>query len=398
MKILQVHNYYQQAGGEDAIVENEGSLLESYGHDVVRYFINNDSICSIHKKISTVMNVHYSKQALRQFTDALEMHSPDVVHVHNFFPLLTPSIYDACFNARIAVVQSLHNFRTVCAGSYFMRSGKVCEKCINSSPYQAVRYRCYRKSFIGSWAVARMISYHKRIQTWSSKVDAFIVNTPFSKRKFIECGFPETKIHINPNFLWDTPGVTNQVHKVQRSCGLFVGRLSTEKGVATLLEAWKDIPEKLRIAGTGPMTEDVLNSGLQNVEYLGRLDKNQILFEMDRALFLVVPSTWYEGFPMVIVEAFNRGLAVITSRLGNLAEIISEGKTGLFCEPGNANDLRQKIMWALNNSDKTLKMGQQARLEYEKLYSPHTNYSTLINIYNHAIECKIATHSGFGGL
>lgn len=398
MKIIQAHNYYQQAGGEDAIVENEGNLLESYGHNVVRYFINNDSICSVYKKISTAINVHYSKQIFKQFADVLEEHRPDVVHVHNFFPQLTPSIYDACFNAKIAVVQSLHNFRTICAGSYFMRSGEICEKCINSSPYHAVQYRCYRKSFVGSWAVARMISYHRRMQTWPSKVDAFIVNTPFSKRKFIECGFPESKIHINPNFLQDTPNLTNQVQKVQRSCGLFVGRLSPEKGVSTLLKAWENIPDQLRIAGTGPMTEAVLNSGLKNIEYLGMLNKNQILAEMDRALFLVVPSTWYEGFPMVIVEAFNRGLAVITSRLGNLAEIISDGKTGLFCEPGNPNDLQEKIIWMFNNRNKALSMGKQARHAYETSYSPQINYSTLINIYNQAIERKRTINGGVGGL
>ncbi|RMG25008.1 MAG: glycosyltransferase family 1 protein, partial [Methanobacteriota archaeon] len=200
MKILQVHNRYQHAGGEDSVVRMEKELLEQYGHEVVQFLADNDDIQGLTKKIKVALSTHYSKASKRAMKDYLDRYEPDVVHVHNFFPKLTPSIFDACSERGVPTVMTLHNYRLICPGALFMRDGKVCEKCLQGGPYHAVRYGCYKSSRIGSWSVARMISYHRKANTWHHKVDRFIALTEFAKSKFTEAGFPEGKIVVKPNF------------------------------------------------------------------------------------------------------------------------------------------------------------------------------------------------------
>lgn len=398
MKILFAHNTYQQAGGEDSVLASEMTLLSEKGNDVFLASMGNESLVTFPAKVKSFLNVNYSVQSREWFLKKIEQHKPDLVHVHNFFPLLTPSIYDACIDKGIPVVQTLHNYRTICPGALLMRDGNICEKCITGSPFNAVIYRCYRDSTVGSFAVARMVDHHRKKKTWDSKVNSFIALTEFAKKKFIAAGFPEDKIHVKPNFVSDpqheigTTGRLGNVHPT-REGALFVGRLSKEKGVSTLLEAWGDLEAPLRVAGTGPLESMLTNAHRDQIQYLGKLDPPSVQKEMSRASFLVLPSEWYEGFPMVLVESFSQGLPIIVSRLGGMAEIIEDGITGRYFEAGNTEDLAEKVRWMNSHPEECKRMGLNARKVYEEKYTPEKNYDILTDIYQQVIDSNSSSLS-----
>jgi glycosyltransferase involved in cell wall biosynthesis len=388
MRILITHNSYQQAGGEDTVVANETALLKAHGHDVYSHSVSNHIIQSRFQKVATALQVHYSRWGQREAARAIQQTMPDIVHVHNFFPLLTPAIYDACRDAGVPVIQTLHNYRTICAGGLLMRAGRPCEDCVTGSPYQAVLHSCYRGSRLGSLTVARMVAFHRKHRTWSTKVDRFISLTKFAKKKFIDAGFPEKLIVVKPNF---TMGNNIDVEeRTVRTGALFVGRLSAEKGIGTLLKAFSAIDVRLRVVGDGPLLDDVANLAAANpqIESLGHLSSQRVSLEMAEAGFLIFPSEWYEGFPMTIVEAFSAGLPVIASRLGGMAELIADGVTGLHFNSGDEKDLADKVRWAADNPGEMLRMGRNARLVYEDKYTPEKNYQQLMAVYRDVIEKK----------
>ena len=396
-RVLILHNTYQQAGGEDTVVERERNLLRENGHEVFLHSVSNDSITGFWNKAITALRTPYSQWGQKETTRMIHETSPDLVHVHNFFPLFSPSIYDACQNAGVPVVQTLHNYRTICAGALLMREGKPCEDCIEGAPYKAVLHSCYRNSRLGSLVVARMIDTHRRQNTWNYKVDRFIALTEFSRRKFIEAGFPSDKIVVKPNFVaiftFDEPKITD------RKGALFVGRLSQEKGIITLINAWQNLDISLRIIGDGPLMEWAGGRIADaSIIITGRQEPVQVAKEMARASFLVMPSECYENFPLTIAEAYSHGLPVIAPRLGAMEEIIEDGITGLHFNAGDIKDLAQKVRWANNNPEAMSRMGQNARQMYDKKYTPEINYRQLLNIYKETIDehqRKGATHVSF---
>ncbi len=381
MRILITHNTYQQAGGEDIVVANERALLQEAGHEVKLYTVSNYDINGLGKKLKTFIETPYSHKAKQQFADIIKIFKPDIVHVHNFFPLLTPAIYDSCIEAHVPVVQTLHNYRTICPGALLMRDSKICEKCVTNSPYWGAWHRCYRGSFLGSLAVARMVAVHKNKKTWLQKVDRFIVLTEFARKKFIESGFLADRLVVKPNFVTDLEQLDINKH----SGALFVGRISEEKGLRTLMEAWQTIDYTLCIIGDGPMMNETKALAPNNVHFLRKLSSHEVRVAMSKAAFLIMPSLWYEGFPMTIVEAFSCGLPVITSNLGSIAEIVKDGVTGLHFNTKDADDLAAKVRWAINHPREMAQMGLNARAEYERKYTPDKNYRQLISIYEKAI-------------
>ena len=386
MRILQVHNSYQQGGGEDVVVANERALLTDHGHETRLWSVSNDAIDGTWAKVRTAWQAPYSPAARERMGEAIRDFTPGVVHVHNFFPLLTPSIYDACRDADIPLVQTLHNYRTICAAAILMRDGRVCEDCIDGSPYQAVLHRCYRGSRLGSFAVARMIDVHRKRRTWQTKVDRFIALTEFGKAKFVEAGFPESRIAVKPNFVED-----RRIHGVDGGISggaLFVGRLSPEKGVATFLRAWGSLEVPLRVVGDGPSLASVQAAAAPTVTCLGRQPAEVVAAEMARAAFLIFPSVWYETFGLTIVEAFCQGLPVIVSRMGGMVEIVEDGVTGLHFTPGNSEDLAAKVRWAEAHPEEMRRMGANARRAYEEKYTPEVNYRQLMAIYEQATDSR----------
>ena len=397
MRILLLHNTYQQAGGEDAVVAREAALLRKFGHEVYLHCVSNDSIQGFFRKAITAWRAPYSPWGRRETKRIIKETRPDILHVHNFFPLLTPSVYDACKEENLPVVQTLHNYRTICAGALLMRDGKPCEDCVQGSPYQAVLHGCYRGSKWGSLAVARMIDTHQRQKTWARKVDRFIALSQFSKNKFIEGGFPSEKIAVKPNF------VNSERNKItinqERKGALFVGRLSQEKGLVTMINAWKNLDIPLRVIGDGPLMNWVKdNSSAPHISVLGRKEPEQVVKEMNNASFLVMPYECYENFPLTLAEAFAQGLPVVASRLGAMAEIIEDGITGLHFNPSDPDDLARKVHWANTHAEEMERMEHNARKTYENKYTPKINYDQLVSIYREAIEVKrlkVTTNDAF---
>jgi len=385
MKILFIHNQYQHAGGEDSVLGAEMDLMSNNGHVVTLSLQENDAITSFSSKLKTFLYVAYSNSYKQWMAGEINKYKPDIVHVHNFFPLLTPSIYDACVEKNIPVIQTLHNYRTMCPGALLMRDGKICELCIKGSAYQSVLHGCYRNSIVGTFAVARMVESHRRRGTWNTKINRFIALTEFARNKFIEAGFPEEKIRVKPNFSSDSYSNTNDIN-LKRNGALFVGRISQEKGLATLIEAWSVLDIPLKVAGTGPLEAELHDLKSNVVIALGMIDTDSVKKEMKHAAFLVMPSEWYEGFPMVLVEAFSQGLPVVASRLGGMAEIVEDGVTGLHFEAGNAKDLAKKVQWMHDHPEECQKMGLNARKVFEEKYTAEKNYELLMGVYQEAID------------
>ncbi|MGK2907962.1 MAG: glycosyltransferase [Desulfuromonadales bacterium] len=385
MKILQVHNAYRMPGGEDQVVAAERELLEAHGHEVRLFSADNDEIGNLWSRLVTAWRAPFNPTVRRRLTRILDQWRPDIVHVHNFFPLLTPSVFDSCQDSNVPVILTLHNFRLVCPGAFLYCKGKICEDCLKGHPYRAVLHRCYRGSFIGSLAVARMVDFHRRRGTWRTKVDRFIVMSEFAKNKMVEEEWDPGRIIVKSHF---TTLPAGRESAVERSGFLFAGRLSPEKGVSTLLQGWSGLNFPLSIAGEGPLRNEVEQCGNSQIRLLGWLSPEEMSAQFLQAACLVVPSEWYETFGMVVIEAFAHGLPVIASRIGALAEIIEDGVTGMLFEPGNAIDLNEKVIWMQEHPQDCLQMGQNARLVYENRYTPVRNSQLLMNIYQGLIDEK----------
>jgi glycosyltransferase involved in cell wall biosynthesis len=384
MKILFAHNFYQQAGGEDEAVRSEITMMGKKGHQVKLFSVHNEQIHDFFSKIQSAVNISYSLESKKKIKQTLGEFEPDIVHVHNFFPLITPSVYDACLESYIPCIQTLHNYRTICPGALLLRKGKICEKCIRISPYCAVMHQCYKNSIIGSLAVAKMVSLY--IKTWPEKVNQLICLTDFSKKKFIQSGFPSKKMITKPNFVEDPLKSEKYSHHNRNGKALFVGRLSPEKGVEILIKAWGNIHHPLEIAGTGPLFSKLKESAPDNISFLGQLSKEEVIHKMMESSFLIMPSICYEGFPLVIVEAFACGLPVVASRLGSMEEIIQDGITGMHFKAGDADDLAEKVNAMFASPERLNQMDINARHEYEAKYTPEKNYELLMGIYNKVIE------------
>lgn len=283
------------------------------------------------------------------------------------------------------VVQTLHNFRLFCAAATLFRAGKVCEDCLGRSPWRGAFHGCWRGSRLGSLAVARMIDVHRRRDTWSTKVDRYIALSAFARDRFVKAGLPPNKIVVKPNFVAD-PGLPDPGAEDSRAGALFVGRLSPEKGIATLLAAWARLEVPLAIAGDGPLRRAVEAAVAPTASYRGRLSADEVREAIRTALLLVMPSECYENFPMVVAEAFANGLPVIASRLGAMAEIVEDGQTGLLFTVGDAADLADKVRWAVTHPKEMRAMGCRARQVYEKRYTPDANYQRLLTIYAEAMH------------
>lgn len=377
MKILVAHNAYQQRGGEDVVVEAEIELLRNHGHEVLEYHRHNDEMPGI-GRVRAAADALWSRRTVQQVGDLLRAHRPDVVHVHNTFPLISPSLHWAAATAGVPVVQTLHNFRLMCPQGMMMREGRVCEDCLGHVPLPAIRHACYQGKRPQTAVTVSMLMLHRAMGTWQHKVQRYIALNTFSRLKFIEGGLPAERISIKPNFV-DLPAPAEG----PRAGLLFVGRLSPEKGLTTLVEAARQLaPCSVRVVGSGPDAERL--AGIAAITAVGALDAEQVASEMSRASALLIPSVCYEQFPRTLVEAMACGLPVLASRLGALAELVEDGVTGILGEPGDAADWAVKMQWALDHPARMAEMGRNARALYECRYSAAVNHEQLMGIYREA--------------
>ena len=387
MRIAIAHNRYQQAGGEDGVVAAEAAMLRSRGHEVEQLDFDNEAIVGGRAKARSALSSFYSFSSHRRVTATLTTFRPDVLHVHNFLPTLSPSIFFAAQSERVPVVQTLHNYRLLCANAQLFRDGSVCERCVEERSFlPAVRLGCYRGSRAGSAVVAGSLALHARLGTWETRVARYIALSSFAATKLGASRVPAEKIRIKGNFVVDRGTGAGQ-----GGYALFVGRLSPEKGLGTLLaaDAAGELPLAVRIAGDGPMRGVVERAcaipGSQ-LQYVGSQNGAGVRELMANASVLVVPSLWYEGFPMVMVEAMTLGLPVIASSIGSLPEIVQVDVSGLLTAPGDARELAETLRRFSQLSPlRKAEMRAAARNRSLSLYSEEANYSTLMSIYNEAL-------------
>lgn len=393
MKVLIVHNEYQNRGGEDCVVDAESRLLSNAGHLVIGYRRSNHEIepRSPIAQAGLAASTIWSRHSRRALGDRIARERPDVAHFHNTFPLISPSAYAACRDAGIPVVQTLHNYRLLCARADLLRAGQPCQDCLGRwSSWPGVVHACYRDSRATTSVVAAMLAVHRTLGTWQKNVDAYIALSEFARRKFVEGGLPEDRILVKGNFVDPDPGLREKAGEY----AIYVGRLAREKGLRQLLEAWKSSATSvpLRIVGDGPLLEqlelDRQNLNLQNVEFAGRLDHEPTLDAIKRARFLVLPSQCYEAFPLVIAEAYACGVPVIAANHGAMAEIVEDGRTGLLFQAGEPEDLAAKIRWACREPAALAEMGFASRAKFEREYGAKSNLRKLLAIYERALATR----------
>jgi glycosyltransferase involved in cell wall biosynthesis len=381
MHILTIHNSYKIRGGEDESRESEELLLRQMGHQVEVYEENNDRITAL-GQVNVAIRSVWSMEAYNTVKQQLAKSSYDVIHIQNFFPLISPSVYYAAKTAGVPVVQTLRNYRLLCPNGLFFRDGQVCEDCLGKLvPLPGVVHGCYRDSRAATAATATMLTVHRMLNTWMRMVDIYIALTHFAREKFILAGFPAEKIVVKPNFVH--PNLITGEGK--GGYALYVGRLSEEKGLDTLLAAWKHLAGHipLKIVGEGPLANQVVEATkkFSGIEWLGRRPIQEVHALMGEAKMLIFPSKWYETFGRVAVEAFAVGTPVIAANIGAIAELVEHRRTGLHFRPGDPRDLAVQVEWALAHPQELARMRQEARAEFEAKYTAQHNYQQLMEIY-----------------
>lgn len=386
-----MHNYYQSASpsGEDKAFENEVRMQKNNGADVYVYARHNDEISGygITGKCRLPFESVWSIKTYRDLLKIVKKAKPDVAHFHNIWYLVSPSAYYACRDARVPIVQTLHNYRFFCANGLLFRNGAVCESCIGKITLQGVINACYRSSRIHSVPICLMEGVHRILGTLNKMVDAFIALTEFSRRKYIECGVIPGKLFVKPNVLADVP----EPQYTGNGDMVFVGRLSREKGIDTLAAAAKYLNSsrinnsKILLVGDGPLKRQLYETtrakDIDNIELAGHKEHKEVIEIMRRGRFVILPSLCYESFPLVIMEAYACGKPVVASRIGALAELVEDGKTGLLFEPGNARDLAAKMRWLYEHKDTCVEMGMNARRTFDEKYTACRNFAVLTQIY-----------------
>lgn len=386
MTVLLAHNYYQQSGGEDRSYEAEAALLEARGHRVVRFTMHNDQIRTMPAHVAARKTL-WNADAYERLQTLIQHERPQIAHFNNTFPLISPAAYYAAAAYRLPVVQTLRNYRLSCVNGYFFRDGHVCEDCLGRRvPWPGVVHGCYRSSRAASGTVAAMLALHRAWRTWTQQVDCYVALTRFAREKFIAAGLPPGKIVVKSNFLASPP----QPGAGDGGYALFVGRLSPEKGLRTLIAAWSQLPRPfpLKIVGDGPLASVVQTAAAEapNIEWLGWQAATDVQALMKEARMLILPSEWYETFGRVGMEALAAGTPVIASDLGAVAELVEPGATGLLVRPGDPGDLAAAVAWALDHPAEWAQMRRAARARFEARYTADRNYQQLMALYDRAAK------------
>ncbi len=382
LSVLVIHNRYQQPGGEDAVVRADVNLLRQAGHRVITYFRDNRAITGYSplRKASLLLSTSWNRQTYADVRTLIRREHPDIVHCHNFLPLVSPAAYYACRSAGVPVVQTLHNYRLVCPAGTLFSQGQRCQHCTRGFA-QGLSRRCYRQSRVQTAAVSLMLQAHRLRGTWNKCVDAYLTPSKFCRGFFVSAGLPEDKVHVKPNCLIQDPGQRTQ----PGDYALFVGRLTPEKGVLEMIAAWNRLPQaKLLIIGDGPLYGAALEAASRsaaNIRLLGQLGSQETLNYIKAARFLVFPSRWYEPFGMGLLEAAGRGVPAIASRIGAIPEIVTDRQSGLLFDPDDFDELVEQVRWAWDHPADMEHMGAAARERFLRDFTAEKNYEALIAVY-----------------
>ena len=392
-KVLLVHNYYKIAGGEDSVAANEKALLESYGHEVRSYTRSNRELdsFSLVQKLLLPLTSMFSIKTYREVKHLIKKEKIEIVHVHNTLNLISPSVYYAAFSCKVPVVQTVHNFRLLCPAATFVKNGEICEECVTKGLQCSVRHGCYRGSRLQTFVSASVLKLHRTLGTYNRLF--YICLTDFNRKKLLLLNskgkrrIGEERVFVKTNFVWRPKGEKS----VKKEQYIYIGRLDVLKGIYVLLEAWREFPEKkLLVCGSGPEEASVKkylqDNQLEQVELMGQLPHDEVLRLLAESKALIMPTLWYEGQPMVILESYAVGTPVLASDLGNAGDMVLPGVTGFCFAPGSPEGLRK----AVKQLEETAHL--DPRPVFEERYTPEKNYEILKNIYDHA-ERKKSIHA-----
>lgn len=376
--VVLVHERYRQPGGEDRVVDDEAELLRARGHRVVTVTADNRDVGGM-SRLALAADTIWNRDAYRRLRAVLRAERPDVVHVHNTFPLLSPAVYRAARREGATVVQTLHNYRLLCPNALLFRDGSPCEACVGRAfPWPGVLRGCYRDSRAATAAAGAMAAAHRALGTWTRDVDAYVALSELARRRFVAGGLPEEKIFVRPNYLLEDPGIGAH----EGAFALYAGRLSAEKGIGTLMRAWAMLDGRvpLKVVGGGPLEAEVA-AGVPGVEWLGPRPHDEVLRLMREAALLVFPSECYESFPLALVEAFATALPVLAADVGAAGELVRAHAAGLPFPPGDARALAAAAARLLADEPTRREMGTAGRVAYECEYTAERAYDRLMAIY-----------------
>ena len=385
MRILVAHNHYgdYSIGGEAMVFKQETELLSESGYEVRTYERSNIELkkYTLVGKINSIINIHWSKYTISKVGKLIDDFKPDVLHVHNYKFLITPSIFKAAKERGVKTILTLHNYRLmVPCGNFMTKEGTVCEKCLLGNSMNIILKRCSQGSLFKSYLQYRLHTKTKlKLNQVVGRVDSYIVMSDFAKQKLIISGVPEVLIKVKPNFVKDSR--LKVVKKYERA--VFIGRLSFEKGVLDLINKWQEVDFPLAIIGSGPLESELKNvaSNNTNIKFYGSMKNEDVLEFLGSSSFLIFPSTLYETFGLTIVEAFSLGIPVLASNLGPRSEIISDGVNGLLYDINDENDFQKKVKLLVEDISLRLKLGKEAKKSYKSKYTPEENLKFLSNLY-----------------
>lgn len=383
VRILLAHNSYQVRGGEDAVFEDEARLLAEHGHQVHRLHRHNDEVNG-QPPWRTAAEAIWSARSVRELEGLIDRLRPEVMHVHNTFPLLSPAILGAAARRGVAVVATLHNFRLGCLEAAFSRHGRTCTDCLGHLPWRGVLRGCYRNSRAQSAVLAASTVLHRTIGSWPEHVHRFIVLNQAALSTYQAIGLPRDRMVVKPNFAWsernDSPAAPTAT---ARQGGLFVGRLTAEKGAVVLADALRHVPElPFTVVGEGQAA-----SAFQGTQarLTGAVGMDEVRQRMRAARFLVIPSIAAEQFPRVVAEAFACGLPILASAITPLNELAGDGQRGMLFPAGDTSALAERLTWAARNPESLADMGSRAKAYHQAALSPEAAHRSLMDIYQQAI-------------
>jgi glycosyltransferase involved in cell wall biosynthesis len=390
LRVLQVYNEYRTHGGEDTVVHLEAELLRQYGHQVELLRISTKELdeAGPFGMVAAGFGTVWSFRGYSMMKKAIARFSPDIVHVHNTFPLLSPSVYWAADRAGVPVVQTLHNYRVTCANSLLLREDRPCQECVGHFPWAGLRHRCFGSSLPRTAAITSMNVIHRWLGTYQTKVHAFIVLTAFSKEIQVRAGLPRGRIHVKPNF--SPAAVVLRSPRLRRF--VFAGRIARFKGVHLLLEAWERLAtagHQLMIIGDGPDREELQRrfAAHRNIVWCGNQSRANVIDLISASRWLVLPSLAYENFPMSVLEALAAGTPVIVPNHGAFATMVSDGVEGLLFSAGDTDSLATGLQAALESSEGAwMQWSANARSKHLSEYTAISNYAQLMSIYEKAAE------------
>ncbi len=388
-RVLIIHNYYQIPGGEDTVVSNEKRLLEQHGHAAFFYMRKNQEIngFSLFQKLSFPFQTVFSHRTYREIKKIIRDKHIDLIHVHNTLSLISPSVYYAAFKCKVPVIQTVHNFRLLCPGATFVRNGMICEDCVEKGLFCSVKGKCYRNSRLQTFVSAFTLKLHRIMGTYGRIY--YICLTEFNKKKLLQLNnrgkqlIEPDHIFVKPNFVWSKSEILPMSKRKNQY--LYAGRLDTLKGIWVLLEAWEKINDcQLMLCGGGPEEAQVSSflkkKGFDKVGLFGQVTHEKVLEILRESKALIMPTQWYEGQPMVILESYSVGTPVIGSSLGNVKDMIVEGVTGCTFTHNEPEELRHIIEHFPEFEAAAI------RKHFDEKYGSEENYEKLIEIYERSIE------------